>query len=245
MENRIEYKNFGGSVKDVDTQKNIVTGYFAAFGNIDSDRDMIQKGAFAKTIAERGPASANDIFHLKQHNWLHVLGKPTLLEEDSKGLRFETPFADTHEAKDVVKLYQAGIYKEHSIGYRTIKGTPVKDNTIEGGEYRLMQELKLYEGSTVAMGANRETPFTGLKSGTNEWLNTIITDMDTCCTILKQRDLTDETYKRAERRLEQIKTELSTFDFKPKSLEEEVPEVVDLTDLKQAIQKLKTTTNGK
>ena len=44
-----------GSIKDVDQTQGIVTAYAAAFGNEDADGDVIHRGAFAKTIAERGP----------------------------------------------------------------------------------------------------------------------------------------------------------------------------------------------
>lgn len=238
-----EYKSFGGGVKDVDTKGRVVTGYFAAFNNIDADGDKIIKGAFTKTVNERGPLAANDIFHLKQHNWLHVMGKPSLLKEDDNGLYFETPFEKTNEANDVLTLYEAGVYKEHSIGYRLVDFNSIlKPGSKDEIDHWELRELKLYEGSTVAIGANRSTPFTGLKSGTDEWLNDLVKEMDVCIAIFKQRNLTDDTYIRAEKRMAQIKAELSTFDFKPvKPLKEKEPEAADLAGLKEAIKQLKTT----
>ncbi len=41
------YKSFNLEVKDVDTKQGVVTGYFSAFGNVDSDGDII-KNFFVK-----------------------------------------------------------------------------------------------------------------------------------------------------------------------------------------------------
>jgi phage head maturation protease len=65
-----QFKSFDYSIKgaDIDASKGIVTGYFAAFNNKDSDGDIIVKGAFAKTIKERGPQSSKPrIKHLLDH----------------------------------------------------------------------------------------------------------------------------------------------------------------------------------
>ena len=52
-------KYFGvDSFKEIDSEKHIIEIKFAAFGNIDSDRDILIKGCFAKSIQERGPGSS-------------------------------------------------------------------------------------------------------------------------------------------------------------------------------------------
>jgi HK97 family phage prohead protease len=163
----MDFKSHLGEVeiKATTGQKGIiatVAGYFAAFGNVDSDGDIILPGAFAKTIKERGPEGSNQIFHLLQHDAWSVLGKPTVLKEDTFGLYFETPMPDTTIARDTVKLYEAGIYNEHSIGYRVISNSEAID--ADGQTVRYLQELKLWEGSTVTWGANPMTPFVGMKS---------------------------------------------------------------------------------
>ena len=43
------YKNLNQGISDVDVKKGIVTGYFSSFDNMDSDGDVIRKGAFTKT----------------------------------------------------------------------------------------------------------------------------------------------------------------------------------------------------
>lgn len=152
----MKYKNFTGGIQDVDIQKRVVTGYLSSFGNKDYDGDVIVKGAFKKTIEER----KNQIFFLNQHDWKQPHGKFDVLREDEKGLYFEsTPLLDTSYSSDTLKLYDAGIIKEHSIGFTTIKGSYDND-----AEAYIMKEVKLYEGSNVTLGANPDTPFTGFKN---------------------------------------------------------------------------------
>lgn len=114
-----------GEVKDVDIQKRIVTGYASKFGNIDHHGDMIVQGAFKKTLKERGVDGNNSIWFLHNHSTDKPLGKPKVLKEDAFGLYFEAPIVDTTIGNDVLKLYDAGLINEHSIGFSTIKENKV------------------------------------------------------------------------------------------------------------------------
>ncbi len=204
MNKQYKTKSLISELADVDVKNGIVTGYYSAFNNIDHDGDMIVQGAFAKTIAERGPQGSNQILHLLQHNWQKVLGKPQLLQERDKGLYFETKIVTTTLGTDTLKLYEAEVYNEHSIGFRTMKWEKVE----EGNDwYYKLLELKLYEGSTVALGANQETPFTGFKSAEEKLsaLDKTNKRFDKLIKARELRDLTDETYIQIEIELEQIK----------------------------------------
>ncbi|RYE16678.1 MAG: hypothetical protein EOP45_17080, partial [Sphingobacteriaceae bacterium] len=53
--------------------------------------------------------------------------------------------------------YKEGVLNEHSIGFKTIK-------SVNRGNYREIQEVKLFEFSSVTFGANANTPFLGFKS---------------------------------------------------------------------------------
>jgi uncharacterized protein len=164
MKNVFEYKSISAQIKDVDEAKGIVTGYFSAFGNIDSDNDMIMPGAFTKTLSE----NSRRIKHLWQHDVRYPLSKPSVLKEDSFGLYFESEISKTSYGKDVLQLYKDGVVDEHSIGFRTVRRTK-KDS------YSEINETLLYEGSTVTFGANPNTPFTGMKSLT---IDEIVLKMD-------------------------------------------------------------------
>ena len=187
MKGNIEFKSSFAGIKDVDTKNRIVTGYLSEFGSLDYDKDIIEKGAFTKSIMER----KNDIFFLNQHDWKQPHGKFNVLQEDNKGLYFESmQLPNTTYSNDLIELYSMGIVKEHSIGFSTIKSDWQKD-----GITRIIKEVKLYEGSNVTLGANPNTPFTGFKARTEKEIN------DQVILIIKavrNGNFTDETFGQLE-----------------------------------------------
>ena len=140
----------------MDIKKSIVTGYFSAFGNIDSDGDIMMPGCFQKSISENGPNASNRIQFLWQHDVTQPLGKPSVLKEDGYGLYFEGKIEPTTWGKNALILYDAGVINEHSIGFVTVKEQNM-------GDHNEIREVKLYEGSAVTFGANQYTPATGMK----------------------------------------------------------------------------------
>jgi HK97 family phage prohead protease len=197
------YKNISqGIIEDVDDVKGIVTGYFSAFNNIDSDGDVIVSGAYKKTVAENGPQGKNRIMHLLQHNPLMPLAKPMELMEDAKGLRFTSKITETSYGKDVIKLYAEGVFNEHSVGFEIIKA----DNK---AGYREIREIKLWEGSTVTWGANPNTPIESMKSWDKPKSEEMIAKF---CNILRNGDLTDESMIQLEIGLKQIENHLKALE---------------------------------
>jgi HK97 family phage prohead protease len=159
----IEFKTLTAELKDLDTERRVVTGYLSKFGNLDHDMDIMDRSAFTKTLAER----KGKIFFLNQHDWKQPHGFFKSLEVDDYGLKFESnPMPDTTYSNDALKLYEAGIMKEHSIGFSTVIAE--WDNSTGT---RTIKEVKLYEGSNVTLGANDGAVFTGLKSLTKEDIN--------------------------------------------------------------------------
>lgn len=158
----IKNLHLNASVKDVDGKKGIVTGYFSHFNNVDSDGDIIRPGAFTKTIRENGPASSQPrIKHLMNHNPSQPLGKLLDLKEDATGLYYESQIGTHTLGTDFIKMVESNLISEHSIGFRTVKSAPLKDDS---GSTEIT-EIKLWEGSSLtAWGANELTPLTGLKS---------------------------------------------------------------------------------
>jgi len=180
MNGMLEYKQSHGLVKDIDSKNRIITGYLSSFGNIDKDGDVIVKGAFDKSIMER----KDQIYFLNQHNWKEPHGQFTELKEDDKGLYFEsTPLAETSYSNDVIKLYEAGVMKNHSIGFITV-------NFERKNHGRKLKELKLFEGSNVTIGSNSDTPFLGFKSTLKE----INDQSKTIYNAIRNGDFTDKTF---------------------------------------------------
>ena len=198
MAKEIKIKSFKGEVKDVDQKGRTVTGYFSTWGFDstgvplpDSDGDVIMRGAFAKTLQQNGPDAANRIWHLFNHNSSNPINKPSVLIEDEKGLYFETNFPDTVLANDILKLYDAGAITEHSIGYNVIQA---RDEI----NYTLLQEVRLWEGSSVLWGANENTPTTGIKAEDFQMQTNILNEL------LRNGTLSDETFEKIEKLLKDI-----------------------------------------
>jgi len=194
-------KDNPNSIKDVDVMTRTVTGYAAAFGNMDSDGDIFEPGAFKKSISERGPQGNNRIIHLMQHDTLKPLGKPTILSEDGDGLYFESKIANTSYGTDLLKLYATGTIDEHSVGFVTITEDRQTDKN-------MLKEVKLYEFSSVTWGANSQTPFMGFK-GTKD-KDDIINRLTKLSKAIKNGDYTDSMFNLLEIEFEQLKSLLNS-----------------------------------
>lgn len=86
-------KDFTGRIKDVDSKKGIVSGYFSSFNTKDADGDIIRPGAFSKSINDWFPKGR--IKHLLNHDTTKPLGKLLTLKEDSHGLYYESKVGST------------------------------------------------------------------------------------------------------------------------------------------------------
>jgi len=141
-----------GELIDADEKAGIIKGYGSYFGNIDSDKDVIVKGAYKKTIAENGER----VKYLYQHDMNQPIGKMTELYEDDKGLVFVAEIAKTQMGMDVVELMKSGVITENSVGIMPIQ----KENK---GDYREIKEVKLYEISAVTLAANDQAKILDVK----------------------------------------------------------------------------------
>lgn len=161
-----------GVIKDVDQKTGTVTGYFSIFGNVDSDGDIIMPGAFSRTLNN----NYKRLKHLDQHDpSLRLSGTKydnLVAKEDAKGLYFESKISQTSYGKDVILLYQDGVLDEHSIGYEVVKArdsdTQFTQRYGQKVPVKELQELKLWEGSTVTWGANAMARTESVKSFTKE-----------------------------------------------------------------------------
>jgi uncharacterized protein len=133
------------------------SGYGAVFGNVDSYGDVIERGAFAKSLKswqQRGKwpkmllqhgggmfGGADDMLPVGQ--WTHM-------NEDERGLRMEGRlFAlDTERGRYIHEGLTSGELDGLSIGFETEDGRPNKT----GG--RDLHEIKLWEVSIVTFPAN-------------------------------------------------------------------------------------------
>lgn len=190
--------------KDIDSKQGIVIGYFSAFGNKDSDGDIIVQGAYAKTIQERGPKSRKPrIKHLLDHNRYNAVAVIQDLKEDEVGLIYESKAGRHTSGQDWVKMCEDGIITEHSVGFETLKSDKKED-----ANYLL--ELQLWEGSSLqAWGANSATPIVGIKEMALKALNDRFAILEKA---IRNGKYSDEAFKSLEKELVSIKNQLTKLD---------------------------------
>jgi len=237
MRNTYEFKSvIDMPVMDVDETLRSVKVAFSMVGNIDSDGDVMEPGAFNKTWSERGPSGKNLIYHLIDHNTSikSIVGKPKELGYDGNYAYGVTPIVDTNLGNDMLKMYQDGIISNHSFGFYV-----PKDRSNEKDGVRYIKEVSQYEYSSVLWGANSETPTLGMmKSLTQEEQKTKLSDR---LTILlkgfKNGRYTDETFSLLEIEIKQIQQSIEEFTnavtiVTPSPNENEILKVLKETNLK-------------
>jgi uncharacterized protein len=242
--------NSPASIKDVDGKKGIVTGYFSHFDSVDSDQDVIRKGAFTKTISENGPQSNKPrIKHLLNHNSSQPLGKLIELKEDNYGLYYESQIGSHALGTDFIKMIESGLITDHSIGFRTIKRNQLREynNARQNEAIWELTEVKLWEGSSLtAWGANPNTPITGMKS--EDKAKMASNRIELLTKALKDGTFTDETFELIEIELKQLQQLFISLTEKTTEPEQATqPEHKDdelLSALKQYANNLKNGTSG-
>ena len=164
---RIGFSVKSGAELTYNNESRTISGYAAIFGNKDRDGDIIMRGAFAKSIADRGPQSdaKGKIMFLWQHEHTQPLGRITTLIEDEKGLYFEAELDHVQEADRALAQLESGTLNQFSIGFSYVQDALTYD---EEKDAYIVSEVKLYEISVVSIAANPETEYLGLKSYANK-----------------------------------------------------------------------------
>ena len=202
MSNFYNKKAVSGAPVDMEDNGRIITVYYSAFGNVDSDGDVIVPGAFTKTLKENGPSAKNRIWHLFNHSTEKPIAKPFEMMEDGFGLKARVKMPNTTLGNDTYELYKEGHITEHSIGFQTIK------SQAKSG-YNEINEIKLFEGSSVLWGANANTPTVGVKSQVK---SVLVDEMGKTIKSLRNGHFTDETFELLELKLKQLQQYLSEME---------------------------------
>jgi uncharacterized protein len=187
-----------GDLIDADEKSGIVKGYGSVFGNIDSDGDVIRRGAYTKTIKENGYR----VKYLYQHDMNKPLGKMVNLYEDEKGLVFEASIPKTQLGKDVIELMKAGVITENSVGILPIQKEH-KDN------YRELVECKLYEISAVTLASNDQCMITDVKGNIDKEL--FLKRFDALTKVIRKSEISDELGYAIESEIYKLKSLVSNI----------------------------------
>ena len=139
--------------------KGIFTGYGSIFGNEDQGNDIVQKGAFTKSLAERPASKVKMLF---QHKTDEPIGVFTEIYEDQKGLFVKGQLAmGTQKGRETYELLKMGALDGMSIGF---KADPQKQGYNENKRgIRTLKEVDLMEISLVTFPMNEEAMVQSVK----------------------------------------------------------------------------------
>jgi HK97 family phage prohead protease len=102
-------------------------------------RETFRAGAFAKSIAERGPAKTKLLAQHGRGGHLPV-GRATALREDPSGLIIEGRISETPTGDEVLQLIRDGVLDSFSVGFDPIVDSWSADRTsVERVEARLRE----------------------------------------------------------------------------------------------------------
>jgi len=184
-----------GQISDIDEKLGIVKGYGSVFGNKDSDNDIIEKGAYRRTIKNNG----SRVKYLYQHDITKPIGKMKELYEDEKGLVFVSEVPKTTFGNEVLELMKYGVIDENSVGIM-----PVKKDYEENG-VRIIKEAKLYEISAVTIAANDAAKILEVK-GDYDNIDYLTKRFDNLIKVIRKGNVSDDLGYLIEYELEVIKS---------------------------------------
>jgi len=155
MHKATQRQAFQLQIKSVDAAGRFA-GYASVFDIVDSQKDVVKRGAFRKSLAE----ITRKVKLLWQHRQDEPIGELTTLFEDVRGLYVEgTLFLSVKRAQEAYVLLQRGAVNGLSIGY-----TPVKYRIEPKSGVRILSEVNLWEVSLVTFPANEAAQVTVVKS---------------------------------------------------------------------------------
>jgi len=133
-------------------EKGSFSGLVSVFGNIDSDGDVIDKGAFKKIRTTK-----DDKLRIAlNHDMRQFVGKASYRETD-KGLHLEGKLDfGLKDAEQAYALLDGGYINEMSVGFSILKGGREFRENGDGEMIRHITKAELYEGSLVPFAANPE-----------------------------------------------------------------------------------------
>lgn len=135
-------------------------GHGSVFGNADLGDDIVVKGAFQRSLAEKQKSGV-----MPGMFWMHdpsrVVGKWTEMKEDSRGLWVKGQLAPTPLGDEVHTLMKMDAVSGLSIGFQ------IRDHDYDKEGNRLIKEVDLWEVSVVSLPMNPLARVTNVKTQTS------------------------------------------------------------------------------
>lgn len=151
----ISYKSAQFELKREPDQDGVFEGYASVFGIVDQGMDVVERGAFTKSLG-----SGRKVKMLWQHDQSQPIGVWDEIREDERGLYVKgRVLKEVQKGREAQALMKAGAMDSMSIGYRTIEAMQ------EGnGSVRKLLEIDLFEVSLVTFPMLPEAMVTDVKS---------------------------------------------------------------------------------
>jgi len=167
----IEIKSSIKAYNDDDEDKNYGTfeGYGSVFGNKDLGNDVIESGAFTKSLKRRKPQNVKLLY---QHKSDMPIGVFDEIREDDHGLVVKGRLAlKTQAGAEAYELLKMGALDGLSIGFRV---NPKEVSYDKRGNKRIIKEVDLMEVSLVTFPMNPQATVRSVKGeeiSIREWEN--------------------------------------------------------------------------
>lgn len=135
-------------------------GHASVFGEIDSYRDIVLPGAFAKSLKKDFADKGRKVPMLWQHSSRQPIGVYTTIKEDDIGLYVEGEInMEVQQGREAYALMKQGALSGLSIGYDTVTEEWDKE-----GRLRKLHEVDLWEISPVTFPAGDSARIATVKS---------------------------------------------------------------------------------
>ncbi len=158
MIGEIQHKNVSLTLKREPDNDGVFEGYASVFGVVDQGMDVVERGAFRKSLGSR------KVKMLWQHDMSQPIGVWDDIYEDERGLFVRGRLLkEVEKGREAMALLRAGAIDSMSIGYRTMEAIPEGD-----GRVRKLMEVDLFEISLVTFPMLPDAKVTNVKSITTE-----------------------------------------------------------------------------
>lgn len=150
----IHHKSVALTLKKEPDQDGVFEGYASVFGVVDQGMDVVERGAFRKSLGSR------KVKMLWQHDMAQPIGVWDEIYEDERGLFVRGRLLkEVAKGREAMALLRAGAIDSMSIGYRTMEAVPEGD-----GRVRKLTEVDLFEISLVTFPMLPDAKVTNVKS---------------------------------------------------------------------------------
>jgi len=156
----VQRKAFPIKSLKADSTEGEFSAVVSVFGNVDLGGDVVEPGAFKRTLEERGMPPV-----VYSHQWDSApIGVVTEAEETKEGLQVEARLFvdDNPDARAVYAALRGGALKEFSFAYG-VKDFRIETNDDEE-EVRYLSDVDLFEVGPTLVGMNPDTRLVEVRS---------------------------------------------------------------------------------